>query len=480
QIAQGDLEGAELTANILLEKDPENPVVHNLLGSIAAAGQDEERAIRHFNDAVLFNPDYIPAQMNLVKLDIASKRYKPAAERLDAILEKDPRSREAMKGHAHLSELKGDIDKSIWWLERLWSFYPGAETEPAQIIKLYISQENYKKALFSAKKYYEYHSSKFNVLKSLVNTYHLAGENDKAVELLKYKLKYPDQFNTIQLYELAELQLNTGDKNGAYSTMLKINDRSPDFTPAKYGLVRLESQFGNYARSLKLIEEIRVAEGDSGLLESLRGDVLVFSGKENEALDVFIEANRKFPDTELQLKLFRLRMKMGKDGEALDELDAWVRQNPDDLDAVYGLAIAFIDSSQYEKSVTLHEELLEKTRNDPSIMNNLAWLYQKTGDQRALEYIEMAYARNPEDPSILDTYGWILTESGRPKEGLNYLRLAMSMDANNPSIQYHLALALKSLNRTKEATELLDDLLLNHSYFREKADAEILRKNLDS
>ncbi|MDX1519049.1 MAG: PEP-CTERM system TPR-repeat protein PrsT, partial [Gammaproteobacteria bacterium] len=451
QISQGDLEGAEVTADFLMAREPENPVLHNLLGAIEAARGNTEKATIHFNDAVTLDPGFIPARMNLVKLDIQSDNLESAKTRLNQIMEIDAKSRDGMKGLAHVSELNNDVEKSIWWLERLWSFYPNLETEPEHLIELYIKQGNYKKALFAAKKHYEYHSDKPRVLRNLVNAYMLNGEKDKAIELLKYRIQYPDRLDTVQLYNLAEMQSQLGDKNGSYSTMQTILEKNPDFIPAKYSLVKLESSFGNHDRALELIEEIRQVEGESAVLESLHGDVLVFTGKHQEALDVFKAANKKFPGTGLQLKLFRLRMKMGKQEEALAELEDWVKKNPENIEAVYGLAIAYIDSARYKKAIELHEQLLGKTGDDISIQNNLAWLYQKTGDERALDMIKTAHERDPYDPSVLDTYGWILTETGNPREGLNYLRLAMSLEANDPAIQYHLALALSRLNRNKEA-----------------------------
>jgi Flp pilus assembly protein TadD len=51
----------------------------------------------------------------------------------------------------------------------------------------------------------------------------------------------------------------------------------------------------------------------------------------------------------------------------------------------------------------------------------------------------------PGDGAVQDTLGFVLLQSGRSREGLQTLRRAASVLPDDPSVQFHLALALNEL-----------------------------------
>jgi len=110
---------------------------------------------------------------------------------------------------------------------------------------------------------------------------------------------------------------------------------------------------------------------------------------------------------------------------------------------------------------------LKKLPNDASIHNNLAWLLQHKKDPKALRHAKKAYKLRPEDPAVLDTYDWVLFETGQTDMGLRYIREALSRSSNDPSAQYHLALVLHKIDRKEEAQKTLQRLLKNNENFRE-------------
>ncbi|MCP4934764.1 MAG: PEP-CTERM system TPR-repeat protein PrsT, partial [bacterium] len=116
--------------------------------------------------------------------------------------------------------------------------------------------------------------------------------------------------------------------------------------------------------------------------------------------------------------------------------------------------------------------------DDPSLLNNLAMLYQMAGDARALETAKKAYQLAPTDPFVADTLGWVLISNGRPEEGLRYLREAQSRNASLPDIGYHLALALHALGRDGEAKRELERITRGGREFQDRAAAEELLRKL--
>ena len=111
-------------------------------------------------------------------------------------------------------------------------------------------------------------------------------------------------------------------------------------------------------------------------------------------------------------------------------------------------------------------------------MNNLAWLYYEQGDDRAEATARRAYDLASDNPAVIDTYGWILTEKGKVAEGRDVLAQAVAKTPNEPDISYHYAAALARSGDTRRASGILDELLRSNLAFASRADAERLRRQL--
>ena len=67
----------------------------------------------------------------------------------------------------------------------------------------------------------------------------------------------------------------------------------------------------------------------------------------------------------------------------------------------------------------------------------MAWLYFEIKDDRAIETAKRAVALAPNAAEVLDTYGWILVQSGKKSEGIGWLEKAKALSPL-PEIQKHL------------------------------------------
>ena len=64
-INKNDLREAEIKANQLLNKFPNSDIIHNLIGSIHIKNQKYENALHYFREALLINPKFISAKLNM-------------------------------------------------------------------------------------------------------------------------------------------------------------------------------------------------------------------------------------------------------------------------------------------------------------------------------------------------------------------------------------------------------------------------------
>jgi Flp pilus assembly protein TadD len=97
---------------------------------------------------------------------------------------------------------------------------------------------------------------------------------------------------------------------------------------------------------------------------------------------------------------------------------------------------------------------------------------------KAFIYAQKAKAATPEQPAILDTVGWILTKRGSYELALSNLEEAIQRWPNQPTIRYHLAVALKGMKKFDAAKEELRKAINTKEEFPEIEDARRLLEEL--
>ena len=90
----------------------------------------------------------------------------------------------------------------------------------------------------------------------------------------------------------------------------------------------------------------------------------------------------------------------------------------------------------------------------------------------------MAQALAPQQPQINDTLGWILVKNAQPGEGLPYLREAVARQSDDPTLRYHLAVALHDLGRQSEAVKELTAALRQAGEFDGRDEAMALLEKI--
>lgn len=145
ELADRDFDAAEKLANRAAELAPDTAPILNLYGAIATERENYDEARTYFEKALAKQPNYFPAEYNLVETRFMEKEYSEAASRFIDLLVKYPEN-ELLEYKIFLAFLlmdrPEDADK---WLGRIK--YPG-ETPAwyyAQAAKE-VSEGNKKKA----------------------------------------------------------------------------------------------------------------------------------------------------------------------------------------------------------------------------------------------------------------------------------------------------------------------------------------------
>jgi Flp pilus assembly protein TadD len=105
--------------------------------------------------------------------------------------------------------------------------------------------------------------------------------------------------------------------------------------------------------------------------------------------------------------------------------------------------------------------------------NNLAWLLTEHGGdkEKALRLAETAKEAAPNDPGISDTLGWVLYKRGVYQRAVGLLRESAAQLPQNPTVQYHLAMASQKVGDVEGARKAFERAVSSPASFPEKEEA---------
>jgi cellulose synthase operon protein C len=106
-------------------------------------------------------------------------------------------------------------------------------------------------------------------------------------------------------------------------------------------------------------------------------------------------------------------------------------------------------------------------------------LWQNGEVSAALPHIKAALELAPESPEVQDTAGIVFLAAGDAAGAVALLRKAAKARPKDATIHYHLAQALHALGESRQAREILEQVLANGTLFPERTQAEGLLKQLD-
>src|SRR5262249_7809659 len=131
----------------LEKKQPNNPVTYNLKAAIYIAKDDIASARKYLEHALELESTYVPAAMNLARLDLQDKNTQAARRRLESILEKNKDNAQVLLSLAQLGpQIAATQNEQIDWLQRASKASPDSVQPRLMLAGLYARTGEQKKA----------------------------------------------------------------------------------------------------------------------------------------------------------------------------------------------------------------------------------------------------------------------------------------------------------------------------------------------
>lgn len=428
-----------------------------------------------FDKAVVADAANVDARLGLAA--IAMRRGDDAAARqnLDKVIQLKPADERPYLGLTVLALRGNDRAKAKQWLEKAISANPNVVQSRLELAGLEYADNDAARGAALLDQALSVSKARVPTLNRVGQVLMRASQFDQALKRFNEAAALGDEQANINA---AAAMLALGQRAEARSRLAAVARRHPAALEPTLLLARLDAGDHHYDQALGQVSTFEQAGGDAAAAAELRGGIFMSANQPAKAVQAFDSAMNKRPTTGLAIKLFRARV-AAREPRASDTLRDWLRTHPDDVVVRAALAERDMQQGDFKAAIGEYERVLKAGRS-PAVLNNLAWLYQRTGDSRAEETGRQAYEAAPGKPEVADTYGWILVGEGKVAEGLELLAQAAKAAPADPEIQYHHAAALAQSGDRAAAASALRALLDATPTFPSRSDAEKLLKSLGS
>jgi tetratricopeptide (TPR) repeat protein len=473
-LARHDLAKAKAQFQQAVALNPGDRFAHQRLGMIFEQEMDYPQAVDHFEKGLIGSPpDYVGVKVNLGRLYNLAHQYRKTVDLLTPVVTEsypdatahlvlgtawlllhDPRQALVYFERAKKVETRpeagqlalgiayreaGDLEKSQQELEAALKVKPDWSAAEYQMGETLAAANQLKEAMaFYTRVATREPASRVAMQNHMAEVYARHGERDEAIKL--YQALRTDGSADVRAYAGLATVLQASDRlPEAEAALREADQRYPENAQVQYSLGMHLALTRDYDRAIKSLRHAHeLAPADPRIQKAIS----LTEFRRNDIRTAIVEAQRLLalvPDSyEDQFYLATLQEQVGQDGEA-------------------------------EK---LYEGVLRHSADHVGALNNLAQVrLREKQPQAALELAQKAARLAPENPSVLDTLGWVQYSCGNLHEAAATLEKAVANGAGNPGHRYHLAVLYSQLGRKTNALEQLDLALKPETGFPDRGDA---------
>jgi putative PEP-CTERM system TPR-repeat lipoprotein len=458
----------------LAAANPADSAMLRIAGAYLAADGEIARGLELLRAAVSAGPRDVNARLALATIEGQSGNLPAAEQQLQAVLEIEPANQRAHLGLARLAMARGDLPGATRRLEQAIGSDPSAVEARLQLSRLALAQADAKRGRALLDQAAEAGGNQPRVLNAVGEALLRAG--DAAAALERFSAAFAAGLPEAGV-NAARAQVALERFSDARRTLAEVLRMRAGWPPAVELLAALDVRDGQVDDAVRRVEALRASNVRAPLVDEMLGDVRARAHQWPEADRAYGRALAADPSGRVALKRFAARREGGLAGPA-QPLEEWLAREPRDLLVRRALAESLQSGGRLAEAVAEFERVLEAAPRDVVALNNLAWVYYRQEDPRALGTARRAFELAPAVPEVADTYGWLLVESSEVAKGLPILENAARIKGEQAEIQYHLAVAYARSGQRERAVGTLEPLLERGGEFPARAAAERLLASL--
>lgn len=209
----------------------------------------------------------------------------------------------------------------------------------------------------------------------------------------------------------------------------------------------------------ELLASVEDSEDSAGIYY-LNAALLAVEGNFDEAEEIYRDLLEEDDTREAVWRaLIAAQIRQGEDAEAEETLSNALKALPDSSNLLWIMAGLMEREGKIDEAIDIYQALYEQDSNSTIIANNYASLITTYRDDE--QSLQQAYRiarrlRGTQVPAFQDTYGWIAYRLGNLQEAIENLEPAARRLPQDPIVQYHLARVYIASGRSEDAIPYLE------------------------
>ncbi|MGK0172083.1 MAG: putative PEP-CTERM system TPR-repeat lipoprotein, partial [Gammaproteobacteria bacterium] len=465
-------------AKAAIRRAPDDPLAHFLYGVLLAASKDAEGARNAFDEALRLDPSHLWTRLHLARAMFASGQREPAIASLAKLREQHESALPLVVELGRMYLRQRQVNNSVTLLE---PFVEGTRAMQPRLLlaQAYSLAQRPTDAFRVLEQTDQMHPNNPIVAMAKARS-EIVLQNWSDAERTLTPLAALDPVPRAVALALANVQLRLGKATHAVLKLEAFLDGHPDDLAAKLLLGQAKLALGEVAPARALVTDLERAAPEAIAVLVLSASVSLAESAFASALKTFRRASQLAPGGRFIVGEAHALRGLNKPKEARSVLEKWLESHPEDIPVQRALGELALRANESDDAIARYDTILTKHPNDIVALNNAAWLLLDRQPAKAREFAERAFNLRPEHPAVLDTYGWVLANTGNPQQAIRHLRKAVELMKGEPGHRYRLALAYSRADDRQLALQQLDEILDQTRAFPERDDAKSLRTELRS
>ena len=456
ELKRGNNEAAITELSRLANEDPDNREIRQLLIDADLTAKKTQDAERVLNEALKRNPKDASALLQRSSFLLSAGKTNEAEKDLQTVIHFSPQSAEAHYGLAKVAAVRGATLVQRQELTDVLKADPNLLSARIDLSGL-LRQGDAKAALdlldsapASQKQVPDYLVERNWVLMA-------AGQKSdlrRSLDETKAIAGLP-----VVMFQDAVLRVSQKDLPGARSVLDALLKREPDNTFAVELLANTYAVQGNIHQALAAVQKCAAQRPDSPFLLNILGEWSAKAGEKEQARKAFSAAVTANPDyLPPRLGLADLDVLSGNLPAARATLQDVLLKQPASTLARVRLGALEQQSGNHSAAREQFGAVAKAEPGNAAALNGLAFNLSFENPDEAMKYAQNAVELAPEEPSIVDTLGWVYYRKGLYENALRYFERSVRKQATAGN-RYHLALAYAKTGNAKLARENMDAAL---------------------
>ena len=466
--------------HVALDMNTESAAIHFKIAEVLAKSDEGQKALPYGLKAIELDPDNKYYRLGLARIYQSIGFYIDAAKTYEALVERFSSEENALYELAELYQLtgrredmfrifdqiethlgvkeeiirekqriymkEGKVDEVIAEYGKLIDAYPNESSYKAELINFLIQNRKLDQAEEAIANYEETESTSSRITLMKSELAWMKGKRNESLELLSSafettSIDFQSKFQILSNYlvmnpsseeksKLTEIAVTLADKHddefkaqafvgdllyqdGQIEEAIRYYLNAVDLSPANYSvwqnILNIEADLNQYDSLVKHAKQALEYFPNQALLYYFAGTGHLINKDYKKSVRM-LEQGRKYT------------------------------VDPNLLTVFYGqLGDAYNGMNELEKSFRAYDKALENSPNNDHVLNNYSYFLsmQNKDLDKALEMSTQLIEMHPNNPTYLDTHGWVLYSVGKFKESKKFLERAASMEEDGTVIEHY-------------------------------------------